>query len=93
LGENAIKALKQIEKIGGSNWPVCIAKTQYSFTDNAGKVGSAKDFNIHIDQLIINAGAQFIVAVAGSIMRMPGLPKEPAAMGMDIIDGKIIGLS
>lgn len=93
LGENALKALKQIEKIGANEWPVCIAKTQFSFTDNASKVGAASGFDIHIDQLIINAGAQFIVAVAGSIMRMPGLPKEPAAMGMDIIDGKIIGLS
>lgn len=93
LGENAQKALKQIEKIGANEWPVCIAKTQFSFTDNASKVGAASGFDIHIDQLIINAGAQFIVAVAGSIMRMPGLPKEPAAMGMDIIDGKIIGLS
>ncbi len=93
LGDNALKALKQIEKIGANEWPVCIAKTQFSFTDNASKVGAASGFDIHIDQLIINAGAQFIVAVAGSIMRMPGLPKEPAAMGMDIIDGKIIGLS
>lgn len=93
LGENAQKALKQIEKIGANEWPVCIAKTQFSFTDNASKVGAASGFDIHIDQLIINVGAQFIVAVAGSIMRMPGLPKEPAAMGMDIIDGKIIGLS
>lgn len=93
LGENAKKALKQIEKIGATQWPVCVAKTQFSFTDNAKKVGVATGFDIHIDQLIINAGAKFIVAVAGSIMRMPGLPKEPAAMGMDIIDGKIIGLS
>jgi formate--tetrahydrofolate ligase len=93
LGDNAKKALKQIEKIGANEWPVCVAKTQFSFTDNASKVGAASGFDIHIDQLIINAGAQFIVAVAGSIMRMPGLPKEPAAMGMDIIDGKIIGLS
>jgi formate--tetrahydrofolate ligase len=93
LGDNAKKALKQIEKIGANEWPVCVAKTQFSFTDNASKVGAASGFDIHIDQLIINAGAQFIVAVAGSIMRMPGLPKEPAAMGMDIIDGKIMGLS
>ena len=93
LGDNAKKSLKQIEKIGANEWPVCIAKTQFSFTDNASKVGVETGFDIHIDQLIINAGAQFIVAVAGSIMRMPGLPKEPAAMGMDIIDGKIIGLS
>lgn len=93
LGDNAKKSLKQIEKIGANEWPVCVAKTQFSFTDNASKVGVESGFDIHIDQLIINAGAQFIVAVAGSIMRMPGLPKEPAAMGMDIIDGKIIGLS
>jgi formate--tetrahydrofolate ligase len=93
LSENAQKSLKQIEKIGGNLWPICIAKTQFSFTDNASNVGAATDFDITIDQLIINAGAQFIVAVAGAIMRMPGLPKEPAAMGMDIIDGKVIGLS
>ena len=93
LGDNAKKSLKQIEKIGANEWPVCVAKTQFSFTDNASKVGVESGFDIHIDQLIINAGAQFIVAVAGSIMRMPGLPKEPAAMGMDIIDGKTIGLS
>lgn len=93
LGDNAKKSLKQIEKIGANEWPVCVAKTQFSFTDNASKVGVESGFDIHIDQLIINAGAQFIVAVAGSIMRMPGLPKEPSAMGMDIIDGKIIGLS
>ena len=93
LGDNAKKSLKQIEKIGANEWPVCVAKTQFSFTDNASKVGVESGFDIHIDQLIINAGAQFIVAVAGSIMRMPGLPKEPAAMGMDIIDGKIFGLS
>ena len=93
LGDNAKKSLKQIEKIGANEWPVCVAKTQFSFTDNASKVGVESGFDIHIDQLIINAGAQFIVAVAGSIIHMTGLPKEPAAMGMDIIDGKIIGLS
>lgn len=93
LSDKAKKALKQIEKINGNNWPVCIAKTQFSFTDNATKVGAETDFDIHIDQLIINAGAGFIVAVAGSIMRMPGLPKEPAAMGMDVVNGVITGLS
>lgn len=93
LGENAKKSLKQIDKLGANEWPVCVAKTQFSFTDNASKVGAETGFEIHVDNLIINAGAKFIVAVAGSIMRMPGLPKEPAAMGMDIIDGKITGLS
>ena len=93
LGDNAKKMLKQIAEVGGEKWPVCIAKTQFSFTDNAKKVGVEKDFTIRIDQLIINAGAEFIVAVAGDIMRMPGLPKEPSALLMDVVDGKITGLS
>lgn len=93
LSDKAKKALKQIDKVNGNQWPVCIAKTQFSFTDEASKVGAETNFDIHIDQLIINAGAGFIVAVAGSIMRMPGLPKEPAAMGMDVVDGVITGLS
>ena len=93
LGEKAQSSLKQIKELGADQWPVCIAKTQFSFTDNAKKVGVEKDFTITIDSLIINAGAEFIVAVAGSIMRMPGLPKDPAAMGMDINDGVITGLS
>ena len=93
LGDSAKSTLKQIIALGGHEWPVCIAKTQYSFSDNAKKVGVEKDFTIRIDKLIINAGAEFIVAVAGDIMRMPGLPKEPAAMGMDIVDGVITGLS
>ena len=93
LSDKAKKALKQIDKVNGNQWPVCIAKTQFSFTDESSKVGAETNFNIHIDQLIINAGAGFIVAVAGSIMRMPGLPKEPAAMGMDVVDGVITGLS
>ncbi len=93
LGDSARSTLKQIIALGGNEWPVCIAKTQYSFSDNAKKVGVEKDFTIRIDKLIINAGAEFIVAVAGDIMRMPGLPKDPAAMGMDIVDGVITGLS
>ena len=93
LSDKAKKTLYQINKVNGNQWPVCIAKTQFSFTDEASKVGAETNFDIHIDQLIINAGAGFIVAVAGSIMRMPGLPKEPAAMGMDVVDGVITGLS
>jgi formate--tetrahydrofolate ligase len=93
LGDNARKSLKNIIELGADKWPVCIAKTQFSFTDNAKKVGVEKDFTIRIDQLIINAGAEFIVAVAGDIMRMPGLPKEPSALGMDVVNGKITGLS
>lgn len=93
LGEGAKTALKQIQEMGADKWPVCIAKTQFSFSDNAKKVGIEKDFTIRIDQLIINAGAEFVVAVAGDIMRMPGLPKEPSALGMDVVNGKITGLS
>ena len=93
LGTNARKQIKKIIELGGDKWPVCVAKTQFSFTEDAKKVGVAEGFTIHIDNLIINAGAEFIVAVAGSIMRMPGLPKEPAAMGMDINKGVITGLS
>lgn len=93
LSDTAKNSLATIEKLGAHEWPVCIAKTQYSFTDNAKHVGSATDFSITIQDLIINAGARFVVAVAGDIMRMPGLPKVPAAMGMDVKEGVIIGLS
>ncbi|MFN5890523.1 MAG: formate--tetrahydrofolate ligase, partial [Bacteroidota bacterium] len=93
LNDQAKKDLKAIEKLGAGSWPVCIAKTQFSFTDDAKKMGSASGHTITIRQLIPNAGAGFVVAVAGEIMRMPGLPKEPAAMGMDIQGDTIIGLS
>ena len=93
LADAAKKSLKEIDALGANEWPVCIAKTQFSFTDNAKQVGSATNFNITIQKLIVNAGARFVVAVAGDIMRMPGLPKEPAAMGMDVKDGIITGLS
>jgi len=73
MSEAAKKSLKEIDALGANNWPVCIAKTQFSFTDNAKQVGSATNFNITIQKLIVNAGARFVVAVAGDIMRMPGL--------------------
>lgn len=93
LGKNAKAALKKITDLGAGNLPVCIAKTQFSFTDNAALVGAAEGFNIHIENLVLNNGAGFIVAVAGEIMRMPGLPKEPAAMVIDFVNGEITGLS
>ena len=93
LSEKAQKMLSKIEKLGFSHFPVCIAKTQYSFSDNAQKLGVAKDFNLSIEDLVINSGAGFVVAVAGTIMRMPGLPKEPQALKIDIQDGFIEGLS
>ena len=93
LGKNAKAALKKITDLGADKLPVCIAKTQFSFTDNASQVGAAEGFNIHIENLVLNNGAGFIVAVAGEIMRMPGLPKEPAAMVIDFVNGEITGLS
>ena len=73
--------------------PICIAKTQYSFTDNPKLSGAPTGHTLHIEDLLINAGAGFIVAVAGDIMRMPGLPKIPAAYNMKLINGIIEGLS
>lgn len=74
-------------------YPVCIAKTQYSFSSDAKAFGVAKDFEIIINDIVINRGAEFIVAIAGDIMRMPGLPKVPQATKIDLIDGLIEGLS
>ncbi|MFN9583060.1 MAG: formate--tetrahydrofolate ligase, partial [Bacteroidota bacterium] len=85
--------LNRIKKLGLDNLPVCIAKTQYSFTDNADVYGAPENHTLHVQDLVINAGAGFIVAVCGDIMRMPGLPKEPAANGMTFTNGVIEGLS
>ena len=79
FAKKAMDKLERIEKIGASKYPVCIAKTQYSFSDNEKHYGVAKDFELTINDFVINNGAEFIVAMAGSIMRMPGLPKEPQA--------------
>lgn len=94
--EFSVKAKKKlllIDKLGLNTYPVCIAKTQYSFSDNAQAYGVAKDFNLTINDIVINNGAEFIVAIAGSIMRMPGLPKEPQAIHIDLINGLVEGLS
>ncbi len=93
LGKSAKAALKKINDLGASNLPICIAKTQFSFSDDASLVGAAEGFTLHIENLILNNGAGFIVAVAGEIMRMPGLPKDPAAMVIDVVNGEITGLS
>lgn len=89
----AQKKLKLIKRLGLSHYPVCIAKTQYSFSDNAHSYGVPKDFSITINDLVINNGAEFIVAIAGNIMRMPGLPEDPQANRIDIVNGLIEGLS
>ena len=90
------KARKMLKLIKGSElerYPICIAKTQYSFSDDAKAYGVAKNFDIEINDIVINNGAEFIVAVAGSILRMPGLPKDPQANRIDIVGGFIEGLS
>jgi len=89
----AKKALKQIADMGYSSLPVCMAKTQYSFSDDQTKLGRPTDFEINIREVYISAGAGFVVAITGAIMTMPGLPKAPAAYGIDVNEeGKITGL-
>lgn len=88
-----MKKLEQINKMDINHYPVCIAKTQYSFSDNTSMYGTTKDFEFTINDIVINNGAEFIVAIAGDIMRMPGLPAEPQAKHIDIINGNIEGLS
>lgn len=89
----ARKMLKMIDSLHLSNFPVCIAKTQYSFSADPKAYGVAKGFELHIKDIVINRGAEIIVAIAGDIMRMPGLPKKPQANNIDIVEGNIDGLS
>ncbi|MDN4753066.1 formate--tetrahydrofolate ligase [Porphyromonadaceae bacterium W3.11] len=89
----AEKAIKKIEELGYAHFPVCIAKTQYSFSDDASAVGAPTDFSLNVQDVVVNSGAEMIVVIMGNIMRMPGLPKEPSANHMDLIDGVIHGLS
>lgn len=89
----AKRELKQLEELGFSNYPICMAKTPYSFSDDAKKLGAPKDFVVTISQLKVSAGAGFIVALTGAIMTMPGLPKAPASEKIDVDkDGNISGL-
>lgn len=93
LYKKAKDMIARIEKLGLSHLPVCMAKTQYSFTDNVAKSGLDGGFIIDVEDIVINKGAGFIVAVCGEIMRMPGLPKTPQAKNIDVVNGKIIGIS
>ncbi|WP_206215092.1 formate--tetrahydrofolate ligase [Adlercreutzia sp. ZJ138] len=89
----ARKQLEQLNELGFDKLPICMAKTQYSFTDDATKLGAPKDFRITVRNLKISAGAGFVVALTGDIMTMPGLPKVPSAEKIDVTeDGKIVGL-
>ena len=89
----ALKNLRLYEKLGYSHLPVCIAKTQYSFSDEASRYGVPENFDFTIRDFVISAGAEMVVAIAGNIMRMPGLPKEPQALHIDVVNGEIVGLS
>ena len=89
----ALNRIKLAEAHGMSNFPVCIAKTQFSFSADAKQYGAASGFRLLIKDVVLNAGAEMIVAIAGDILRMPGLPKDPQANHIDYVDGEIIGLS
>ncbi|MBG9988568.1 formate--tetrahydrofolate ligase [Aerococcaceae bacterium DSM 111176] len=94
LTPKARRQARQLTELGYGNLPICVAKTQYSFSDNAKLLNAPEDFDVTVRDLVVSAGAGFIVALTGNIMTMPGLPKVPAANGMDIDeDGTIVGLS
>ena len=90
---SARNQLKQLEELGFGGLPICMAKTQYSFTDDQNKLGAPRGWRLTVRNLKISAGAGFIVALTGDIMTMPGLPRVPAAEKIDVTaDGKIVGL-
>ncbi len=88
-----INQLKEFEASGYAHFPVCIAKTQYSFTTDSSRRGAPNDHTINIQRVKLFAGAEFIVIICGDILTMPGLPKHPAAERIDYVDGKVVGLS
>ena len=91
--EEAIKEIEKIEKLGYGKLPICIAKTQYSFSDDAKNLECKDEYNIHVRNVELKSGAGFVVVLAGKIMTMPGLPKIPAAESIDIDEnGNIIGI-
>ena len=93
LTANARKQMKQLEDLGFGNLPICMAKTQYSFSDDPTLLGAPRGFEVTVRNLKVSAGAGFIVALTGEIMTMPGLPKVPAAERIDVdSDGRISGL-
>ena len=89
----AAKELERITSLGMGDFPVCMAKTQYSLSDDPAKLGRPDGFTLNVREVYVSAGAGFVVAINGTIMTMPGLPKRPAAYGIDVTeDGKITGL-
>ena len=89
----ANKMIRQIEELGISHYPVCIAKTQYSFSADAKAFNAISGFEVTVREVVINNGAEMIVAIMGDIMRMPGLPKDPQACRIDFVNGEVEGLS
>lgn len=89
----ALKRLKLAEDLGFAHFPVCIAKTQFSFSADQKRYGAVSGFDFNIKDIVINAGAEMIVALAGDIIRMPGLPKDPQANHINLVSGEIVGLS
>jgi len=91
--EDAKRHIEEIEKLGYGNLPVCIAKTQYSFSDDPKNLECKEPFNIHVQDVVLRSGAEFIVVLTGKIMTMPGLPKQPAAEKIDLSENNdIIGI-
>ncbi len=88
----ASRMLKKLEKMGYGNLPVCMAKNQYSLSDDPNALGRPEGFNVNIREVYVSAGAGFVVAITGTVMTMPGLPKVPAAENIDVVDDKIVGL-
>ena len=89
----ANKALARIEEMGMGEFPVCLAKTQYSLSDDPKALGRPENFTINVREAYVSAGAEFVVCILGNMMTMPGLPKEPAAHRIDVNDdGVITGL-
>lgn len=94
FSNKALLSIRKISKEGYSNFPVCVAKTPYSFSNDNKRLGAPKDFTFNVEDVYLNSGAGMIVVIAGDIMRMPGLPKTPQAYNIDLNDeGEIIGLS
>jgi formate--tetrahydrofolate ligase len=90
--QEAKNQIVRMKRLGLDKLPICMAKTQYSLSDNPKLLGRPSNFNITIREIKPSAGAGFLVALTGDIMTMPGLPKEPAGSKMDVVDGKVVGL-
>ena len=88
-----MKMIGKIQSTEASNYPICIAKTQYSFSSDPKLYGVPKNFTMNVREVVLNNGAELIVPIMGDMMRMPGLPKEPQAMHIDYINGQVEGLS